>query len=112
MQAELGAPAGDHGPEPVGVAPDLVDQLQPDEETAPADVADHLVAGRQLVQPAAQAVPELAGAQVEPVPAEHVEHRVPDGGGQRVVAVRGEEEEAALVGPLLDLGAGQHRGER
>ena len=84
----------------------------PDQQAPPPDVADHLVPQRELVQAAAQPVAELAGAQVEPVALQHVQHGVADGGGQRVVDVRGEEQESALVGPLLDLGAGQHGGQR
>jgi hypothetical protein len=63
----------------------------------------------ELVEPGAEALTELAGRHVEAVAAgQHVQDGVADGGWQRVVDVRSEEQKPAVVGLLLDLGAGEH----
>ena len=75
------------------------DQLEALQQATAADVADDLVPVAELAAGRrAGTRPARRGPHVQLVALQHVEHGVADGGDQRVGHVRGEEQEAALVG--------------
>ena len=114
VQAELERPLGDRRDEVAGgrLGRAVVDELDALHEPVAAHVADALVAILQREQAVAEELAERAGALVHPLVDRARRARCCRRGDERVGDVGGEEQKAAVVGLLLDLGAGDHGGQR
>ena len=102
------------GAERVGgrLALPVLDQLEPDEEPAAADVADRLVLRLELAQAGEHVLAARRSPLDQPLLGDHVEDGEPRRCGQRVGDVRGDVEEALVVAVLLDRARRDRRGER
>ncbi|MPL79182.1 HTH-type transcriptional regulator HdfR [bioreactor metagenome] len=86
--------------------------LESEQQSAPAHVADAIVALLKRAHPVAQAPAGLGRPRDQPVARDHVQHRKPHRRRQRIRDMRGQEDEAPFMRRLLNLTAGQHRRQR
>src|SRR3546814_2081592 len=88
------------------------DEFDADQQAAPAHVADRLVLLLQVLETLLHVGAHLGRPRGEPVAHQSLDDAEADRRRQRIVRVRGEEQEALRVAYLLDLGAGHHRRQR
>jgi hypothetical protein len=86
--------------------------LHAQQQAAAAHVADAVELALQRMQAGRQPRAALNGAGHQVVALHHFQHLQADGRRQRIGDMGGVEQEAAAVAFFLDLGRGQHRGQR